>query len=158
MVGIGREECSNLWKMIILLAFLAVLVFFSKSLGRLMSGLYQNCMKWKESHMQLRVQLIFFCVILWLRLAERSVQSCEKWSFFGVFSRLGLFPQVFGQVKEWLMFKLHKIIRVSDVVAYPIVFVLFYERVWQGGIFIVMKTDHFLVVCKFLERWGSNLY
>ena len=50
------------------------------------------------------------------------------------------------------MFKLHKIIRVSDVVAYPIVFVLFYEWVWQGGIFIVMKNDHFLVVCKFLGR------
>ena len=34
--------------------------------------------------------------------AGRSAQTLEKWSFFSAFSRLGLFPQVFGKVKEWL--------------------------------------------------------
>ena len=49
------------------------------------------------------------------------------------------------------MLELPKIIRVSYVVACPIVFILFYERVWQGGVFKVMKNDHMLV---FLDVWG----
>ena len=48
------------------------------------------------------------------------------------------------------MLELLKIIRVSHAVAYQIVFLLFYERRWQGGMFIVMKNDHFLV---FLAVW-----
>ena len=48
------------------------------------------------------------------------------------------------------MLKLHKIIRVSHVVAYQIVFILFYERSWQGGVLKVMKNDYFLV---FLAVW-----
>ena len=40
MIDIGREECSNLLQMIIVLLFLAILVFFLKFLNRLMSGLY----------------------------------------------------------------------------------------------------------------------
>ena len=40
MIDIGKEECSNLWKMIIFLVFLAVLAFSPKFLGRLTSGLY----------------------------------------------------------------------------------------------------------------------
>ena len=43
------------------------------------------------------------------------------------------------------MLELHKIIRVSHAVALPIVFVLFYERGWQGGVIKVMKNDHFLM-------------
>ena len=43
------------------------------------------------------------------------------------------------------MLELHKIIRVSHAAALPIVFVLFYERGWQGGIIKVMKNDHFLI-------------
>ena len=52
--------------------------------------------------------------------------------FFSIFSRLGPFPQVFGQVKRRFMLKLHKIIRVSHVVASSIVFILFCERSWQN--------------------------
>ena len=55
---------------------------------------------------------------------------------------LSTFPQVFGQVKEWLFLELHKIIRVSHVGTCPIAF-LFYELSWQGGVLIVMKNDHF---------------
>ena len=37
--------------------------------------------------------------VLLPRLRETSVQSYKKWSFFIVVSRLGPFPQDFGQVK-----------------------------------------------------------
>ena len=36
-------------------------------------------------------------------------------------------------------------IRMSRLVACPIVFILFYDQDWQGGIIKVMKKDHFLV-------------
>ena len=42
------------------------------------------------------------------------------------------------------MLELHKIIRVSHVVAYSIVFILFYDRGEQGGVFKVMKNDQVL--------------
>ena len=61
-------------------------------------------------------------------LAGKTFQNYEKWSLFNAFSCLGLFPQVFIQVKEWLMLETHKIIRVSHVVACSIVFLLFYEQ------------------------------
>ena len=43
------------------------------------------------------------------------------------------------------MLELHKIIRASHVVACSIVFILFRERSWQGGVFKFMKNDHLLV-------------
>ena len=43
-----------------------------------------------------------------------------------IFRRLGPFPQVFGQVKEWLTLKLYNIIRVSHIVAWPFVFFFFF--------------------------------
>ena len=49
------------------------------------------------------------------------------------------------------MLELHKIIRVSNLVVFATVFVLFYERDWQGEVFKVIKNDHFLV---FLAVWG----
>ena len=66
-----------------------------------------------------------FFFILCARFVGRSVQSYEKKSFFRVFSRLGPFPQVFRQVKEWLILELHEMIRVSLAVASLIVFILF---------------------------------
>ena len=36
-------------------------------------------------------------------------------------------------------------IRVSHIVARPIVFNLFYERSCQGGMVKIMKNDHFVV-------------
>ena len=41
-------------------------------------------------------------------------------------SGLGLFPQVFEQVKEWRILKLHEMILVSHVVAFSIVFFIFF--------------------------------
>ena len=42
-------------------------------------------------------------------MAGRSAQTYEKLSFFTIFRRLGPFPLVFGQVKEWVLLELHKI-------------------------------------------------
>ena len=44
------------------------------------------------------------------------------------YSRLGLFPRAFGKVKESLILKLHEMIRISHVVACPIVFISFCDR------------------------------
>ena len=41
------------------------------------------------------------------------------------------------------MIKLHKIIRLLHVVAWPVVFVLLYARGWQGGVLKAIKNDHF---------------
>ena len=43
------------------------------------------------------------------------------------------------------MLQLHKIIRASQTVAFPIVFSLCYSRDWSGGGFKFMKNDHFLI-------------
>ena len=57
-----------------------------------------------------------------------------------------LFSYVFTQVNEWLISELRKLIRVSKVVACPILFILFHERGWQGGVFKVIKNDHVFAV------------
>ena len=69
---------------------------------------------------------------------------------FRFFSRLGPFPQVSGQVKEWLALELHKTIGILHLVTFPIGFILFYEQRWQGGVFKFKKDDRFLV---FLAVW-----
>ena len=43
------------------------------------------------------------------------------------------------------MIELHKILGVSHFVASPIVFILFCEQSWLGGVFKVMKNDQFIV-------------
>ena len=43
-------------------------------------------------------------------------------------------------------------IRVLHAVACPIVFLLFYDQVWQGEVLKRMKNDHFLV---FLAVWAG---
>ena len=43
------------------------------------------------------------------------------------------------------MLELHETIRVSHVVALPIVFILFYDRDGQGVVFKVVTNDNFLV-------------
>ena len=37
-------------------------------------------------------------------------------------------------------------IKVSHIVACPIVFIFFYDRDWQGGVLKNMKNDNFLVL------------
>ena len=53
-------------------------------------------------------------------------------------------------MKEWPILELYEAIRVLHIVACPLVFILFYERSCQGGVFKIMKNDHFLV---FLSVW-----
>ena len=43
---------------------------------------------------------------------------------FGTCSCLGPVPQVLGQVKEWLMLKLHEMIRVPHVIACQIIIII----------------------------------
>ena len=52
--------------------------------------------------MQLGAQLFFF--VLWTRLAGRSIQSYESLSIFSAFSRLDLFPQVFGEIANPIVY------------------------------------------------------
>ena len=65
---------------------------------------------------------------------------------------MGPFVQVFGEMRELLILELYEAIRVRQVVAYPIVIILFYDRDRQEGVFKVTKNDHFLV---FLAVWVS---
>ena len=60
------------------------------------------------------------------------------------------FPQVSGQIKEWLILKLHEMKRVVNVLAYPIVFVLFDDPDLQEVVLELMKNDQFLA---FLAVW-----
>ena len=75
-------------------------------------------------------------------------------------SRLGSFPQVSRQVKKWPILQLHKTIRVSHAVECPVVFILLYDRDGQGGVFKIMKNDHFLEFfpfCSFsLNFWAGE--
>ena len=95
---------------------------------------------------------------------EGVLKLMESGHIFSIFSHFGYFPQVLCQVKEWLILELHEMIRLLRVVAFPIVFILFYGRNWQEGVFKVMKNDHFFVFLavwvlfpKFLGRLKGNL-
>ena len=55
-------------------------------------------------------------------------------------------------MRELLILELYEAIRVRQVVAYPIVIILFYDRDRQESVFKVMKNDHFLI---FLDVWVS---
>ena len=59
----------------------------------------------------------------------RETCSNLESSILSIFRRLGRFPQVFGKVKGWLMLELHKFIRTSDVVMFPITFFCFMSEV-----------------------------
>ena len=58
-----------------------------------------------------------FYFALGLRSAGKSAQTYKKLSSFSFFSRLGPFPQVFGQVKEWVILELNEMIKVLPAVA-----------------------------------------
>ena len=60
------------------------------------------------------------------------------------------FPQVSAQIKEWPILKLHEMKRVINVLAYPIVFVLFDDPDLQEVVLELMKNDQFLA---FLAVW-----
>ena len=58
---------------------------------------------------------------------------------------MGTFPQVFRHAKEVPILQLHETIRLPHIDASPIDFLLFYQQSCQGGVFKIMKNDHFLV-------------
>ena len=81
-------------------------------------------------------------------------------NFLNIFISFGLFFQVFGQVNEWPISKLHEVIRALHVTACPVVFVLFDDPDWQRRALHIIKNDHFLVfldVCVFSLKFLGSL-
>ena len=88
-------------------------------------------------------QIVF--ILFYDRYWQRGVlKHMKNDHFFSIFSRFGLFHQVFGQVNMQPILVVNKIIKVLHLFVCPIVFILFYGLDWQGGVFKVMKNDHFL--------------
>ena len=144
---------------------------FSSIFSRLgsFSQAFEKVKEWImfKLHRMIRVVYAVACRIvffLWSGLVERKVQSYKKWLFFNTFISLGLFPQVFGQVNGWPILKLHEVIRVVDLVACPIIFILFDDPDWRESVLKHMENDHFLVFIavwvlfpRFLGRFNSAL-
>ena len=68
-----------------------------------------------------------------------------KCSILSIFSRLGLFLQFFGHVKERLTLDLHEMVRVSYGVACTIGFILFHDLARHETVFKLMKNDSFQI-------------
>ena len=95
----------------------------------------------------------------------RSVQIYENSSFFGIFSRLGHFPQVFGQFKECLILELHKMGKVPNVAASSVDFNLLccreisreeYSNLWKMINYffdIFSHSGHFFHVFGYVKQW-----
>ena len=82
-------------------------------------------------------------------LGREGCSNLSKWSFLGLFSGFGHFSHVLGEVKEWLISKLHEMIRVLLAVACPIDFNSLFGRGQQGGVLKLTKNDQFLVFLVF---------
>ena len=81
----------------------------------------------------------------------------EKRSFFRVFSRLNLFTQVLGQVKEHLKLKFQEIIRA---VAWPIAFFFLWTRLARRSVSVQSYENWsffcvFSRFCPFLQVFGQ---
>ena len=59
--------------------------------------------------MRLKSQLFLFYFMN--KIGREGCSNLWKMIIFRAYSCFGLVPQVFGQVKEWLMLELHKMIR-----------------------------------------------
>ena len=59
-----------------------------------------------------------------IQIGKEKPSNLQKMIIFSTCSCLGPVPQVFGQVKEWLILKLHEMIRVSHVIACPIFIII----------------------------------
>ena len=57
--------------------------------------------------------------------------------------RPGIFPQVFGQAKEWLILELHEMIRVSHLVVFPMAFNLFHNLSRQTDLLKLTENAQF---------------
>ena len=91
----------------------------------------------------------FFYFALWSWLAGKSSQTFEKCSILSIFRHLGPLPQVFGQVKEWLVIELHEVIGVPHVVLCAVDFNLLCDWGQQGGMLRPVKNDDFKVFLAF---------
>ena len=108
MVGISREKCSKFWKMIIFVIFLSVLVFLLQVFGQV------NEWTILKLHEMIRMLHVVPYAIVFILFDDynwqKGVLRLMKYDpFFSIFSKFSPFPQVFGQVKGWLLLKLHKI-------------------------------------------------
>ena len=91
---------------------------------------------------------VFVCKIVFIlfygRDWQQGVFKIMKNDYFFIFlSVFVFFPQAFGLVNECHILNLHEVIRALHLVACWIVFLLFDDWDWQGGVFKVMKNDHF---------------
>ena len=94
--------------------------------------------------------------ILFIFVFDQSWQGLvlkfmKKKSFLGIFSRLGFFHSVFGQVRVWFISELHEMMKVSHIVAFPIVFLYFLigmEDCWNLWKMILFKC--------FLPLWSVS--
>ena len=107
-------------------------------------------MAYVRIHKTIWVSHLVACLIIFILFYEESWQGgvfkvMKNDEILEFFSRLDPFPQAFGQVKEQLILGLQKTKLVPHLFACSIVFILFYERSSQGGVFKIMKNDHFLV-------------
>ena len=128
MTKVAREECSKLRKK-------RLLVFFNVWIHFPMFFMQVRVSLILQMHEMKRVLHAVACLIVFLLFHDRDWQGVllklyEKWSFVSIFCCLVPFPQVFGQVKMWLMLELQKIIRMSHAVSFSIVSPRFYERGW----------------------------
>ena len=113
--------------------FLDVWVLFPKFFGRFKGWLMLELPKIIMVS-NLVVFATDFYFVLWARLAGRSVQSYKEWAFCSIFSRLGLYPQVFEQVKKWLIVGFREIAQVPHIVECLMDFNLRCYRGQQDGV------------------------
>ena len=92
-----------------------------------------------------KVCFIFLCLKLlfffWDRRRHWRVLRLKKMVnskyFFVVYV---FFPKFFRQVKGWLIFKIHGIIRVLPIFAFPVVFIFLFNLGRYGGMLEHMKN------------------
>ena len=76
-----------------------------------------------------------------------------------IFCRFGPFHQVFGQVKELLMFELHEIKKMLNVAACSVVFSLLCDLGRPAGVLILIKNASLFNIFgrldTFPEFWGG---
>ena len=88
-----------------------------------------------ELHEILRVSDAVACRIDFILLRDRGRQGggvlklTRNCSVLSIYSRLGCFPQVFGQVTKCLRLKLHKMISILHETACPMDFIFFPMKV-----------------------------
>ena len=139
MSEVGRRSVQSYEKWWVFSAF-SHWVNFPKFLGKI---------AWNDKSAKCSCVSDYFYFIWWSRLVGSSARTYEKWSVLVFLAVWVLFPKFLGRLRSGLL-ELHKIISLSHVVTCPVVFILFYERSYQGGVFKVVKNDYFLV---FLANW-----